>query len=93
MAICGAPSLVRHHTDWGAWLAIALALLCLSSIARNYRGPGTRMAVLIAFIGILFLLFGLFTPDSLPSYYLGGSLLFLSSFYNGRGYQWLRRIL
>jgi hypothetical protein len=88
MAICGAPSLTEHHTDWGAWLAIGLAVLCLGSIARNYRGAGTRTAIVMAFVGICLLVTGLFIPNAMGWYYAGAALLFLSSFYNGRGYRW-----
>ncbi len=93
MAICGAPSIVNHYTDWGAGLAIGLAGLCLASIARNYRGAGTRTAIVIALVGIVLLLIGLFIPNALPCYYTGAALLFFSSVYNGRGYRWLSRIV
>lgn len=88
MAICGAPSLTEHHTDWGAWLAIGLAVLCIGSIARNYRGPGTRTAIVMALSGMSLLVAGLFIPNAMSWYYAGAALLFLSSFYNGRGYRW-----
>jgi hypothetical protein len=87
MAICGAPSITHHHTDWGAWLAIGLAVICIGTIARNYRGSGTRTAILIAIAGLICLLAGLFLPNAMSAYYAGASLLFLSSFYNGRGYR------
>jgi hypothetical protein len=93
MAVCGAPSVMNHHTDWGAWLAIGLALLCIGSIAKNYRGAGTRTALAIALVGSSFLLFGLLTPNAMLWYYGGAILLLFSSFYNGRGYRWLSRIV
>lgn len=93
MAICGAPSIIDHQTGWGAWLAIALALICLGSIARNYRGAGTRTAIGVAVAGIALLGIGLFLPNALTAYYAGAALLLLGSFYNGRGYRWLGRLI
>lgn len=93
MAICGAPSIVNHHTDWGAWLAVGLAVVCIGSIARNYRGSGTRTAIVIALLGLAFLLAGLLTPNAMIWYYLGATCLFLGSLYNGRGYRWLSKIV
>lgn len=93
MAICGAPALTEHHTDWGAWLSLGLAAICLFSIARNYRGPGTRLALCIATLGVILLLTGLYTPHALLWYYIGAALLFLGSLYNGRGYRWFNRLL
>lgn len=93
IAICGAPSVVNHHTDWGAWVALGLATVCIGSIARNYRGTGTRTAIIISLLGLSLLLFGLFTPNAMPWYYTGAVLLFLGSFYNGRGYRWLSRMV
>jgi hypothetical protein len=93
MTICGAPTFVNHQTGWGAWLSLGLAVVCVGSVARNYRGPGTRNALVIALTGMLFLTIGLFLPNALPWYYGGGALLFLSSFYNGRGYRWLSRFV
>lgn len=92
MAICGAPSLTEHHTDWGAWLSLGLAAVCLWSIARNYRGPGTRAALVVATSGLCLLLVGLFMPHAMRCYYAGAALLFLGSLYNGRGYRWLNRV-
>ncbi len=89
MAICGAPSVVQHHTDWGAWLAVGLATVCIGSIAQNYRGTGTRTAIVLALLGLSFVCFGLFAPHAMTWYYAGAGLLFFSSFYNGRGYRWL----
>ncbi len=85
--------MVNHHTDWGAWLAIGLALVCLGSIARNYRGSGTRTAIIIALVGLTFLLVGVLAPNAMIWYYLGATCLFLASFYNGRGYRWLSKIV
>lgn len=93
MAICGAPTLVDHHTDWGAWLAIGLSLLCLGSIVRNYRGTGTWTALGIALFGFASVITGLFLPNAMVWYYLGGAMLFVGSFYNGRGYRWLSKIV
>lgn len=93
MAICGAPSIIDHQTGWGAWLAIGLALICLASIARNYRGTGTRVAIGIALSGIALVCTGLFLPNALACYYAGAALLLLSSFYNGRGYRWLNSLI
>ncbi|MCY7359360.1 MAG: hypothetical protein LH609_18270 [Rudanella sp.] len=93
MAICGAPPVVNHHTDWGGWLGLGLATVCIGSIARNYRGTGTRTAIIIALLGLSLLLFGLFTANAMLWYYAGASLLFLGSFYNGRGYRWLSRMV
>jgi hypothetical protein len=92
MAVCGAPSIVHHQTDWGAWLSIGLALICLFSIARNYRGPGTRTALWLAGLGLVLLCVGLFLPNAMLAYYLGGAILFLSSFYNSRGYRFFTSI-
>jgi hypothetical protein len=91
MAICGAPSLVDHYTGWGAWLAIGLTVLCVGSIARNYRGTGTHTALGIALLGTSFLCAGLFYANALGWYYVGAMLLFLAGFYNGRGYTFIRR--
>ncbi|GAA4447285.1 hypothetical protein GCM10023189_03480 [Nibrella saemangeumensis] len=89
MAICGAPSVLQHHTDWGAWLAVALALICIYSLVKNYRGKGTRTAIVIASFGLSLLLVGLLIPNSMRWYYSGATLLFVSSIYNGPGYKWL----
>ncbi|GAB2525436.1 hypothetical protein [Spirosoma aerophilum] len=93
MAICGAPSVVNFQIGWGTWLAIGLAAICFSSIATNYRGKGTRTALCIALSGLSFLGIGLFTPDSMGWYYVGAILLFSGSFYNGRGYRWLSKLV
>lgn len=92
MAICGAPSVISFHIGWGTSLAIGLAVVCLISIVANYRGKGTRTALFIALLGLALLCIGLFTPDSMKWYYTGAILLFSGSFYNGRGYRWLRAL-
>jgi hypothetical protein len=91
MTMCGTASLINHHTDWGAWLAIGLSIIVLGSIILNFRGKGTYKSILIALIGILMVLIGVFKPNMMSFYYLGSVMLFIAAFYNGSGFRWFNR--
>jgi hypothetical protein len=91
MTMCGGPSLITHHSDWGAWLAIGLGGVVIFCIARNNRGAGTYKALFLALIGLCLVFFGVNEPDMMLWYYVGAILLLLAAFYNGSGFRWLNK--
>jgi hypothetical protein len=93
MTMCGGPSLITHHSDWGAWLAIGLGGIVIFCIARNNRGAGTYRALLLAIFGFFLVILGVNKANMMLLYYVGAVLLLLAAFYNGRGFHWFNKFL
>jgi hypothetical protein len=91
MTMCGGPSLITHHSDWGAWLALGLGGIVIFCIALNNRGVGTYRALSLALFGFCLVVFGITKPDMMICYYIGAILLLLAAFYNGSGFRWLNK--
>jgi hypothetical protein len=91
MTMCGGPSLITHHSDWGAWLALGLGVIIIFCIAFNNRGTGTYRALLLALFGFSLVILGVNKANMMPFYYIGAILLLLAAFYNGRGFRWLNK--
>lgn len=91
MTMCGGPSLITHHSDWGAWLAISLGGIIICCIAINNRGVGTYRALLLAIFGLFLVIIGVNKVNMMLLYYIGAILLLLAAFYNGRGFHWLNK--
>jgi hypothetical protein len=93
MTMCGSSALVSQHLDWAAYLAISLAIIVVFCIARNYRGIGTSRALILAIVGLLFVLSGLFQTENIISYYIGSILLLIAAFYNGGGFKPINKFI
>jgi hypothetical protein len=91
MTMCGGPSLITHHSDWGAWLAMGLGGVIIFCIAFNNRGIGTYRALCLALFGFFLVIFGVNKANMMLLYYIGAIFLFFAAFYNGRGFRWLNR--
>ncbi len=86
MTLCGSSSILSHNTDWGAYVSIGLAFIVLLCLVFNYRGKGTKRAILLAIIGICLIVLGIYIPNQISFYYIGSMFLLLSAYYNGSGF-------
>jgi len=66
-----------------SYITIALALVVVGSIVFNQKGTKTWIALLLALIGIAFLVAGQFYFISSINYYIGVGLLFFGIWLNG----------
>jgi hypothetical protein len=93
MTICGSSSLISHHTDWGSYFAIGLSFTVLLCLGFNYRGAGTKRAIFLAIIGLLFVILGIYNPRFMSLYYFGSILLLIATFYNGSGFAKINKLI
>lgn len=83
LTICGGESIYMQSNNWLSFFPIALALVIVGLIARNYRGGRTLVALGLAGLGsvAILLVHQLILP---PLFYdLSAALLFLAIWLNG----------
>jgi len=88
VTLCGTSTLITHttrHTDWGAYIALAMGITITSCIfftnkKKQYRG----MALIMALCGMLLLSIGIFKTDAMICYYIGAALLVMATFIYNR---------
>lgn len=102
MSLCSGKMFYPHANSYSSYLIIGLSLFTLIGIALNYKKKRTRVAILIALIGISLLIISQFFLMSNGLYYVGTALLFFGIWYNGSfnffyrkylaGFKWLNII-
>ena len=83
VSLCSGNMLYPNAGSIMSYITIALALVVVGSIAFNQKGTKTWIALLLALVGIAFLVAGQFYFISSINYYIGVILLFFGIWLNG----------
>lgn len=83
MTLCSGTTLYPNAGTYSSYVAIGLSILVLASIAFNYKGKKTNIAILLSLLGIISLIFSQFILINQLPYYIGVGFLFFGIWYNG----------
>lgn len=93
VSMCSGNMLYPNANSTSSYIMLAIALLVLLSIAFNFNGKKTWIALLIATLGIALMLIGQFYFISMTNYYLGVLLLFFGIWYNGSFFHFYKKYI
>ena len=82
ITICSSTSLITntsHHTGWGAYLALSMAMIIISCILFTYKSNPNSIALLAAICGLALVSVGIFTDNAMFYYYWGATVLVIAT--------------
>jgi hypothetical protein len=92
VTMCSGATVYDHQPAWFSFVSIALGLLVIFSIARNYRGARSLLALGMALGGALLVCYSELRTGNLNHYRLGAFLLLSGALLNGGLYVVLRSL-
>lgn len=83
VTMCSGATVYDHKPGWFSAVSIALAVIVIATILRNYRGPRSGLALVLAVGGAGVVAYSELISGQLASYQAGAYLLLAGALLNG----------
>ena len=83
ISLCGGKTIFQESVGWTSYIPILLAAFVIASFIYNFKGKKTLIAISIAILSCLIILYGEYITKSMTTYYIGVTALFFACWVNG----------
>jgi len=91
ISLCGGKTIFADTVGWTSYIPLILAFILIATFLYNYKGKKTLIAIGIALLGCLAILYGEYVVKTQGAYYIGVATLFTACWFNGSFSFFLKR--